>query len=208
MSQHHVLTQLLFLEHLTLVGHLLVGLGLHARRFEGGSFEVEVRAFTLPCVQHQVGLLKEVLVIAVVARLLLLFKLFFFIIVSKIVSYLFLLLERTRMEVELVIIILFRLKHLTSRIRTSLVSHCWLLSHWHWRHSLVKLLQLEVLIVKIKRRKRGWCMMRVWHWTSAVLHSKLELGLNLRISRLILWRACNGHIISIELLLKRQLMMH
>ena len=148
------------------------------------------------------------MVIAVVARLMLLFKIFFFIIVPKIVSYLLLLLERTWMEVELAIITLFMLKHLTSGIRKSLLSHCWLLSHWHWRHSLVKLLQLEVLIVEIKGRKRGWCMMRVWHWTSAVLHSKLELGLNLRIGRLILWRACDGHVVSIELLLKRQLMMH
>ena len=51
-------------------------------------------------------------------------------------------------------------------------------------------------------------MMRILHWTSAILHTELEMILHLRISLWILGRAWDGHIVPIELLLKRQLMLH
>ena len=83
--QHHVLAELLVLDHVVLIGNLLERLGLDACWFEGSSFEVEIRTVVLSGVQHQVGLLEEVLVVAIVSRLLLLFIFFFVIVVPIIV---------------------------------------------------------------------------------------------------------------------------
>ena len=73
------------LDHVVLIGYLLERLGLNASWFEGSSFEVEIRTVVLSGVQHQVGLLEEVLVVAIVGRLLLLFIFFFVIVVPIIV---------------------------------------------------------------------------------------------------------------------------
>ena len=73
------------LDHVVLIGNLLERLGLNACWFEGGSFEVEICAVTLSGVKHQVGLLEEVLVVAIVSRFLLLFIFFFVIVVPIIV---------------------------------------------------------------------------------------------------------------------------
>ena len=82
------------------------------------------------------------MVVAIVSRLLLLLIFFLVIVVTIIVRKLVLLLERTWMEVELAIFAVLGLEHGTARIRVSLLSHWWLLSHCYWRHSLVELLQL------------------------------------------------------------------
>ena len=99
------------LHHVVLVGNLLERLGLNACWFEGSSFEVEISVVSLSGVQHQIGLLEEVLVVAIVSRLLLLFIFFFVIVVSIIVRKLVLLLERTWMEVELAVFAVLRLEH-------------------------------------------------------------------------------------------------
>ena len=72
------------MDHVVLIGNLLERLGLDACWFEGGSFEVEICTIGLSGVKHQVGLLEEVLVVAIVSGLLLLF-IFFFVIVVPIV---------------------------------------------------------------------------------------------------------------------------
>ena len=101
----------MFLDHAVLVGNLLEGLGLNACWFEGSGFEVEICTIGLSSVQHQVGLLEEVLVVAIVSRLLLLFIFFFVIVVPIIVRKLVLLLERTWMEVELAVFAVLGLEH-------------------------------------------------------------------------------------------------
>ena len=80
------------------------------------------------------------MVVAIVSRLLLLLIFFFVVVVTIIVGKLVLLLERTWMEVELAVFAVLGLEHGATRIRISLLSHCWLLSHCYWRHSLVELL--------------------------------------------------------------------
>ena len=99
------------LDHVVLIGNLLERLGLNACWFEGGSFEVEIRIVSLSGVQHEVGLLEEVLVVAIVSRLLLLFIFFLVIVVPIIVRKLVLLLERTWMEVELAVFAVLGLEH-------------------------------------------------------------------------------------------------
>ena len=99
------------LDHVVLIGNLLERLGLNACWFEGSGFEVEICAVGLSSVEHQIGLLEEVLVVAIVCRLLLLFIFFLVIVVSIIVRKLVLLLERTWMEVELAVFAVLGLEH-------------------------------------------------------------------------------------------------